>query len=195
MTLESHPLPEDISLEKVRNTVEECFPGLWSAVEAALATCAALFLKDNSNPPALVFVGPPSSSKTTVLEMFARHDLCYVSDSFTPASFVTHAASVEREALKDIDLLPRIQGKVLVTPELAPVFRGKEHELAQRFALLTRVLDGQGLMTDSGTHGRRGYRGDYLFAWLGCTTPFGPKVWEVMAQLGSRLFFYRMDDG
>jgi hypothetical protein len=81
----------------------------------------------------------------------------------------------------------------LITPEMAPVFRGKEDELAKRFAILTRVLDGQGLQTDSGTHGQRGYRGDYLFAWLGCTTPFEDKVWRVMAQLGSRLFFLLMD--
>ncbi len=38
--------------------------------------------------------------------------------------------------------------------------------------LLGAILDGQGLKTDSGTHGQRGYEGDYLFAWFGCTTPF-----------------------
>jgi hypothetical protein len=92
-----------------------------------------------------------------------------------------------------VDLLPRIKHKVLVTPELAPIFRGKEDDLTSRFAIITRVLDGHGLQTDSGTHGRRGYRGDYLFAWIGCTTPFDGKVWRVMAQLGSRLFFLVMD--
>ncbi len=55
------------------------------------------------------------------------------------------------------------------------------------------MLDGQGLKTDSGTHGSRGYEGDYLFAWLGCTTPFQSNVWKVMAQLGSRLFFLLME--
>jgi hypothetical protein len=91
-------------------------------------------------------------------------------------------------------LLPRIKHKVLITPELAPLFRGKEDELAKRFAILTRVLDGQGYTTDSGTHGQRGYTGDYLFAWLGCTTPLDGKVWRVMAQLGSRLFFMGVGD-
>ena len=81
----------------------------------------------------------------------------------------------------------------MITPELAPIFRGKEDELAQRFSIITRVLDGQGLQTDSGAHGRRGHRGDYLFAWLGCTTPLEDRVWKVMAQLGSRLFFLVTD--
>jgi hypothetical protein len=79
--------------------------------------------------------------------------------------------------------------------ELAPIFRGKEDDLTKSFAIITRVLDGEGLMLDSGTHGHRGYEGDYLFAWLGCTTPFDAKVWRVMAQLGSRLFFFVMGDG
>jgi len=186
----SHP---DIAL--LRQNTNNTFPHLWPVVDLALATCATLLLKDNSNPAAIVLIGPPSSGKTTVLEMFADHPLTYLSDSFTPASFVSHAANVTRKDLESVDLLPRIKHKVLVTPELASTFRGKDDELTKRFSILTRVLDGQGLMTDSGTHGRRGYRGDYLFAWLGATTPFGGKVWDLMAQLGSRLQFYRLPDG
>jgi hypothetical protein len=177
----------------VRGTVEEHFPGLWPAVEVGLSVCATLLLADNSNPVAVIYVGPPSSSKTTVADMFVGHPLCYRSDNFTPAAFVSHAANRSAKALDKVDLLPRIKHKVLVTPELATIFRGKEDDLINQFKIITRVLDGQGLKTDSGTHGQRGYEGDYLFAWLGCTTPFDAKAWKVMAQLGSRLFFLVMD--
>ncbi len=166
--------------------------------ELALSTAATLLLEDNPNPVAVIFVGPPSSGKTTVAEMFAdakvgADNLSYVSDNFTPAAFVSHAANVSSKNLTKVDLLPRIRHKVLVTPELATIFRGKEDDLTRTFAVLIRVLDGRGLQTDSGTHGQRGYRGDYTFAWLGCTTPFEPKVWRVMAQLGSRLFFFELE--
>ncbi len=114
---------------------------------------------------------------------------CYVSDDFTPAAWVSQAANVPTEKLDRVDLLLRIKHKVLVTPDLAPIFRGKEEELTRTFRILTRVLDGEGLTRDGGVHGQRGHRGDYVFAWLGCTTPFEKKVWKVMAQLGSRLFF------
>jgi hypothetical protein len=181
-------------LPALRRVVDECFPDLWPALEAALATAATLLLESNANPVALILNGSPSSGKTTVADMLADHVRCYRSDNFTIASFVSQAANRERKDLEKVDLLPRIRHRMLVTPELAPIFRGKEDELSQRFAILTRVLDGQGLLTDSGTHGQRGYRGDYLFAWLGCTTPFETKVWRVMAQLGSRLFFLLMDD-
>lgn len=182
-----------LDVATVRDAVQKHFPGLWPAVEAGLSVCATLLLADNSNPVAVIYVGPPSSSKTTVADMFAGHSLCYRSDNFTPASFVSHAANRSRAALDKVDLLPRIKHKVLVTPELATIFRGREDDLVNQFKIITRVLDGQGLKTDSGTHGQRGYEGDYLFAWLGCTTPFDAKVWKIMFQLGSRLFFLMMD--
>jgi hypothetical protein len=124
-----------------------------------------------------------------------RVSLCYRSDRFTPASFVSQAANRTTEELRNVDLLPRIKDRVLLTPELAPIFRGKDDEITSTFSIITRVLDGQGLQTDSGTHGQRGYAGPHLFAWIGCTTPFAERVWKVMSQLGSRLFFLVMETG
>jgi hypothetical protein len=182
----------------VQATVSRFFPKLWPAVEVGLSTCATLLLSDNVNPVAVIYVGPPSTGKTTVVNMFdgalVNGDLLsYRSDKFTPAAFVSSAANVSRDELEKVDLLPRIKHKVLLTPEMSTIFRGKQDELADRFSVITRVLDGQGLMIDSGTHGRRGYEGDYLFAWLGATTPLDTVVWRVMAQLGSRLFFLVLD--
>ena len=187
-----------INLEETREIVSREFPYLWPAVEAGLATCATLLLKDNANPVALIYVGPASAGKTTVASMFEGATvkgkvLCYRTDNFTPAAFVSHSAKATKKQLQEIDLLPRIRDKVLLTPELATIFRGKPDDLAVRFSIITRVLDGQGLTTDSGTHGQRGYTGDCLFAWIGCTTPFSSSVWRVMGQLGSRLFFLVMD--
>jgi len=93
-----------------------------------------------------------------------RESLCYRSDKFTPASFVSQAANQPTKALAKVDLLPRIKDKILLTPELATIFRGKPDELTQTFSTITRVLDGQGLQTDSGTHGRQGYTGQHGFA-------------------------------
>src|SRR3990172_3902192 len=133
-----------LDVAMVRGTLEEHFPGLWPAVEVGLSVCGTLLLADNSNPVAVIYVGPPSSSKTTVADMFAGHRLCYRSDNFTPASFVSHAANRSAKDLQKVDLLPRIKHKVLVTPELATIFRGKEDDLVNQFKIITRVLDGQG---------------------------------------------------
>jgi hypothetical protein len=183
------------TVDALRQTIEAAFPKLWAPTEAALATILAMLPDDVVNPPTVIFTGPASGGKTTVLEFVAEIDeITYRSDRFTPRAFVSHASNVARDRLEEIDLVPRIRHKALVTPELAPIFRGSQETLTDTFAILTAVLDGHGFIGDSGTQGRRGYVGDYLFAWLGATTPLPTQVWRVMAQLGSRLFFFQMPE-
>jgi hypothetical protein len=189
----------------VRRVVLEAFPEYWPAVDLCLSTCATLLLAENVNPTAVILVGGPAAGKTTVASMFegatvagkdgTPKEIVYRSDNFSPASIVSQAANRKPSELDKVDLLPRIKDKVLLTPELAPMFRGKEDDLTHKFAVITRLLDGQGYVTDSGTHGHRGYTGRHVFAWIGCTTPFDRRVWRVMSQLGSRLFFLLMDTG
>ena len=71
---------------------------------------------------------------------------------------------------------------MFLVPELAPLFGLRNEDLLENFSILTRVLDGQGLSTDSGVHGRPGHTGDYLFSWIGCTTPIEHRVWKNDAQ-------------
>ena len=168
--------------------VAKHFPGLVPVVEACLANVCALLLQDLSNCPALVLVGPPSSIKTTALD-FLDGDLIYETDNFTPASFVSHAANVTKDNLREIDLLPKIRKKVLMSKDLSPIFSKREEDLQQQIGILTRVLDGRGYQSDSGVHGKRGYQGDYRFAFLAATTPPDGKVWKVMSKLGPRLLW------
>jgi hypothetical protein len=115
------------------------------------------------------------------------------SDNFTPKSFVSHAANINSKQLGEIDLLPKIENKVLVTKELAPIFRGKKDDLVERFSILISVLDGKGLMSSSGSKGTRGYDRDINFCWLGATTPLKNETHKLMAQLGTRMLFYNTD--
>lgn len=179
--------------ERVERVVGECFPEILGETIACLSVTATLLLEDQQNPVALNLEGPPSSLKTTEIEFFGKAgDKVYRSDKFTPKSFVSHAASVSREKLNEIDLLPRIRHRLFLIPELAPLFGLRNEDLLENFSILTRVFDGSGLSTDSGVHGRRGHTGDYLFAWIGCTTPIEHRVWKTMGKLGSRLLFLEM---
>src|SRR5262252_1817825 len=94
-TAPNTPSPD---IAKVRKVIEENFPEHWPAVRVGLATCATLLLADNVNPTALVYVGGPSTGKTTVASMFEGatievngklQPLCYRTDKFTPAAFVS----------------------------------------------------------------------------------------------------------
>lgn len=86
-------------------------------------------------------------------------------------------------------MLPRIKDKVLISPDLTTLFGGKPEEIKETFSILTRVLDGQGLIIDSGVYGSRGYQGDYMFTWIGATTPIPHMIWDLFGNLGARMYF------
>lgn len=181
---------------QLQETIRANFPFLILHFAAALAVVCVLGLRKPWRPLTLVFEGLPGPGKsltlTCVLGASSEEvkERLYRSDKFSPASFVSQNASIGKSKLKRVDLLPRIKDRVLITPELAPTFRGKRDQVEERFSILARVLDGRGLTTDSGTHGRRGYEGNYVFTWLGATTPLSPTAFEAMASVGNRLFFF-----
>lgn len=179
----------------LESTVKAHFPSLWPVTHASLSVVASLCWQDFPLPIALIITGPSSSGKTEPLMWIARSGLDQFVriDSFTPASFVTHAPTVKKTDLEKTDLLPKLRDRCLCTKELAPLFAGREEELRTRFAQLTTVLDGEGLLSASGTQGIRGYDEPINFAWLGATTPPEKRVFNLMAALGTRLFFYSTD--
>lgn len=170
---------------------------LWQAIKVALGVIASLSLSKRDHCQVLVFEGPSGQGKSIVIRVImpdresTKRFLVRV-DDFTPASFVSHAANRSRNQLEKIDLLPKIKGKVMLTKELAPLFRDEEKELRQNFARLTSVLDGDGYTTQSGTQGTRGYVGRFLFNWIGATTPIPERTHKVMAQLGNRLLIHEI---
>jgi len=179
---------EPISYEEWRKTISENFPQYWPYAEACASTISVLLIKD-AQPLALVLQGVPGSGKTTTLDFFRGFPLSHATDKFTPKAFVSHVAQKSEEELTKIDLLPRIKDKVLITPDLSTLFGAKAEELKEIFSLLTRVLDGRGLRIDSGVYGTRGYEGDYMFTWIGATTPIPHSVWDLFGNLGARMYF------
>jgi hypothetical protein len=55
---------------------------------------------------------------------------------------------------------------------------------------LARIMNGKGVMIDSGAQGTRGYEGDYRFALIGTTTPLDSRAWDAMGHVGNRLVFH-----
>jgi len=182
-----------ITFDEWRNTIEDNFPDLVFPAEIALSIIAQILIKDVTNPFALVLVDVPASGKTIAINFFADIEgLTYASDKFTPASFVSNAVNVKKEDLKKIDLLPRLRYKMFLIRDLATIFSKREEDLKESLGILTRVLDGEGLNTDTGVHGQRQYVGEYLFMILAASTPIPPRIWNIMGTLGSRLFFLNM---
>ena len=56
------------------------------------------------------------------------------------------------------------------------------------------MLDGRGLKRSGGTHGIRGYEGEYRFSMLCGTTPITKTINETLARLGNRLLIVESAD-
>lgn len=183
-----------MNIQQWRNTIARYFPDYVLPAEVLLSVICQLAIKDITNPFGLVLVDRPSSGKTIVLNFLSGcKDLVYVTDNFSASAFVSHACNIKREDLESIDLLPKIKHKTFMVRDLAPLFGMRDDDLLKTMGILTRLFDGEGLISDSGLHGQRGYKGDYLFMFLAASTPIRPRVWRVMGNFGSRLFFLNMD--
>ncbi len=181
---------------ELRWLVNSLFPGLWPKVEAALSTVAILRIADNSLPFVLVFQGDPAGEKTLPISLLPEGDdgPVLLVDDFTPRSFVSHIANVTESALAEIDLLPKLNGRTLAVPELAPILGARHEDLVKNLSTLTRVLDGQGYKSWTGARGYRGKEyGNVLFTMIGATTPLPFRTWSVMANLGTKIYFYSVE--
>lgn len=185
---------ENVSYHEWIAEVRRLFPGLATATECCASVIAQLLVQDTTNCFGLILVDVPSSGKTICLNFFVGCDeMVYTSDDFSPAALVSHAAQKKSKELQGVDMLPKIRFKALLLREMAAVFGDKDDDLRKKMHLLTRVMDGEGLETESGVHGKRGYQGDYLFMLLGASTPIALRVWKVMGGAGHRLFFLSLN--
>lgn len=168
------------------------FPHLWNGLEFAITVKTILNIKENTLPFIGILLGPASSMKTLIIELFREYELTHYTDYFSPKSLVSHNSSLPEEALKKIDLLPKIRNKLFLTPELSPLFGSKEDELNQVIHILIRIADGHGYESDSGAKGHRGYAGDMMFSWIGAAVEIPYKVHKLLGNLGPKLYFFRL---
>ncbi|QGN07597.1 hypothetical protein Hrd1104_09985 [Halorhabdus sp. CBA1104] len=180
-------------LSDVRETVlEEFDQQTWEVTEASLCVPASLLLEGLQSCTGLVIVGETGAGKSTVIRFFNNglDDLVERSDDATPASFVSAEPSKDEEELEKMDLLPRIRHKLMTCKDMSGWFAGDQASIKKWMSVVANVMDGDGYVRDTGSHGQRGYTGDYRFGFLGATTPLPQRAWNVMGHTGNRLVFH-----
>jgi predicted transcriptional regulator len=178
------------------NKIEEHFPKIAFKVLLELDFVLSLKTILNIDDITLPFLGivfaAPSSMKTQLIELFEKWIYSYYTDKFTAKSFVSHSAIVAKDKLGEVDLLPRIKNKILLTPELSPLFTGKEEDIKEQFGIITKVLDGKGYKSESGVHGQRGYHGEYMFSWIGAAVDIPHNIYKFLSTIGFKIYFLRL---
>lgn len=177
---------------KLDSKVEEYFPEISLELDFILSIKTILNIEEITLPFMGIVFAVPSSMKTQVIEILRKWIYSYFTDKFTAKSFVSHSATVAKDKLSEVDMLPRIKDKILLTPELSPLFTGKEEDIKEQFGIITRILDGKGLLTESGVHGQRGYDRDHMFTWLGAAVDIPHYVYKFLSTIGFKIYFLRL---
>jgi len=187
------PEPEtEVTWSQVDDQLRTLFDGKSAELAEFFATVPTRLLFEGvSDCPTGVAKGNSSTSKTTVLEMFDSIPRASTHDTVSPKAFVSHYDGDNGEAH---DLLPKLPERSMLVPEMNTWFRSDRIE---EFApILSRVLDGNGLVRSTGTKGTTGYEadfpGEYQFGVMGATTPVSKETWVTLANVGSRFIFHQM---
>src|ERR687892_1782113 len=117
--------------ENLRSITLKNIPNLWPALEFALSVKTILNIKGCTLPFPGIILGPSSSLKTVVIELFRGVKHTFYTDNFSPKSLVSHLSGLKEEQLRKIDLLPKIKNKLFLTPELAAIFASRDDDLLQ----------------------------------------------------------------
>ena len=177
---------------KFNDRVSEYFPDMDLLSDFELSIKTILNILDITLPFMGIVLAVPSSLKTAFFKFLRNLKYSYYSDKFTARAFVSHSATVAKEKLPEIDMLPQIKDKILLNPELSALFTGKDDDVREQFGIITRLLDGEGLETNSGVHGKRGYYGKYMFTWLGAAVDIPYSVYKFLSTIGFKIYFLRL---
>ncbi len=88
--------------ENLRKVVSNNLPHLWPALEFALSVKTILNIRDCTLPFAGIILGPPSSLKTVVIDLFKGSENTFHTHDFSPRAWVSHNAAVKKDKLKDV---------------------------------------------------------------------------------------------
>jgi hypothetical protein len=176
--------------ENLRKITVKYYPEAWPFLEFCLAVKSILNIEDITLPFMGVILSAPASMKTMIIQLFRKYPGSFYSDNFTANSLVSHNSAFRGEQLQKVDMLPKMKDKLVLTPELAPIFTSKEDDLQKILGIITRILDGHGFESDSGAQGHRHY-GDTMFVWIGAAVEIPFRVWKVLGSLGHKIYFLR----
>jgi predicted transcriptional regulator len=172
-------------------TIKENIPDAWEPIEVVLTTKGVLVIRDITLPVIIFILGNPSTDKTFGITASRRYPGMIFRNNFNSKAWVSHSKE-EEEVLRQRDLINKVQNKLLLIPEFAPVVYSREEVLMENLSLLTSLADGHGYISDSGLHSGRGADYDVMFAMVVALVELPYQAYKHLSMLGPKLYFDRM---
>ena len=176
--------------ENLKYLANTYFPDSWQLLQFCIAVKTVQNIYENNLPFVGFILYKPSSLKSTIIDLFQKYPSALSADDLTKNSFLSHYSTNSEEELQNNDLIPKMKDKMLLTSEISPIINTNEDDLRKTLGIITRLVDGKGYQSHSGTHGHRGYP-PMMFTWIGAGIEIPSKMWTMLSQLGFKLYFFR----
>lgn len=154
----------------------------FQAIDIIMATAISICLP--GDPVWLFLIAPAGSSKTELLRSFTGN-LIYTLSTLTPQTLISGLKGV-----KDADLLPKLDGKVLIIKDFTSILSKKNEDQTAIFADLREAYDGY--LEKSFGSGVGTKRSDSRFGLIAGVTDAIDKYRVVHSQLGERFLKCRL---
>jgi hypothetical protein len=140
----------------------------------------------NTDPLWLIFIAPPSSTKTELLRSFDGHKKAHFLSSLTAATLVSGLLS--KKNMPEPSLLLSLNGKTLILKDFTSVLSLRSETQQEVLGQLREIYDGQ-YSKDFGNGKRIKWQGK--IGLLGACTPIYDSHYGVIGTLGDRFLLYR----
>lgn len=140
----------------------------------------------NTHPVWLMIIARASSGKS---EVACSTHLCgeiFIASKLNKKSFISHVPR-SKENPQDPSLLPKLNGKVLVIPDMSTLSTLHPNERAEVFAILRSAFDGE--YSDSSGMGTKTFKSK--FGVMACATPIFEYSKTFDSSLGERFIHFR----
>ena len=176
--------------ENLKFLANTYFEDSWQLLQFCISVKSVQNIYGNNLPFVGFILYKPSSLKSTIIDLFQKYPSALYVDDLTKNSFLSHYSTNSEEELQNNDLIPKMKGKILLTSEIAPIINANDDDLRKILGIITRLIDGKGYQSHSGTHGHRSYH-SMMFTWVGAGIEIPPKMWTLLSQLGFKIYFFR----
>jgi hypothetical protein len=140
------------------------------------------------DPIWLLFIGPPSNTKTELLRTMDGHPKVYFLSNYTPATMVSGKGTQEKA--KKASLIYQLDGKTLIIKEFSGILAMRSEQRSEILAQLREIYDGK-YSKAFGTGIIHNWNGKV--GLMAACTPAYDKHYGVIGELGDRFLLYRSD--
>lgn len=140
----------------------------------------------DTDPLWIIFIAPPSSTKTELLRGFEGHKKVYFLSNLNPSTLVS--GMIPKGKQRDPSLLLRLDGKTLILKDFTTIISMRNEDQKEILAQLREIYDGR---YDKAFGNGKEVKWRGKVGLLAACTPVLDRYYSIIGTLGDRFLLYR----